>query len=840
MFKTPIAIVGMDCRLPGASSVTQFWDNLRNKRSGILRLSGAEKAGMHLSVGYLDDVDRFDYQYFKMGKREACLIDPQHRLFLTCAANVLEHLQKREYTAEDFCRRVGVFASCPMNTYLKHSKNYIDTSLHTLEGLQATLQNDKDYIALRTAYVLNLTGPAIDIQTSCSSSATAVHYACLSLAAADCDIAVVGGATVMNPQLRPYQFIEGSIFSADGYCRPFTKSATGTVHGNGVAVVALKRLDDAIRDRNPIFGVIISSAINNNGDRQDGFTAPSVEGYCEVITRALEGIDVETIGIIETHGTGTKLGDRVEIEALTAAFSAKTKKKTFCSLGTAKAHIGHLEAACGAVSIIKAAFSLTQKQITSDIYDAEPINLADTPFYFPKACIPWKVENGDKRRVAINSSGMGGTNVHLVLEEPPEELTASIDDIPSKKYTNDTSSRCWVVSQPEYKELNLGIKLKDTNDEIIYEMLININSFDWLKDHVLAGSAIIPGTYFVHLLRSAARAIDSQKFWNLESVEIKEFLTVTESRTILRISINKNANGWIIKIESRMTDSWESTVHAIALAVPSETFLTSNVHLTELLRGKQEPLNVLDIYNKQRHSGLYHGTYFQKMRHAVRTSKGILGVIADFEGQLKEQVDREVCLLDSCLQLFRFVHGQTEAQGSSGYLLTAFQKINISLVQWKDRQGIWCLANHHPESVSNHYVTDFLFFSEDGEPIGEIIGARERGVGYVPTEDQNIEVSVRNVLSRDISAKNTNMTSQQIIELLKELVADYVGSAASGILPTDTLAVLGVDSFASLELGLEIQNRLNSQIDFLPDVKPEFSLEEIATRILAKLEKAGV
>lgn len=835
MFEKPIAIVGMDCRLPSAASVPQFWDNLCNKRSGILRLSGADKAGMHVSVGYLDDVDRFDYRHFRMGKREAFLIDPQHRLFLTCASNVLEHIQKRDFTAEDFGRRVGAFTSCPMNTYLKHTKNNIDTSLHTLEGLQATLQNDKDYLALRTAHVLNLTGPAVDLQTSCSSSATAAHYACLSLAAMDCDIALVGGATVMNPQLRPYQFIEGSIFSSDGHCRPFTDCATGTVHGNGVAVVGLKRLDDAIRDRNPIFGVIISSAINNNGNRQDGFTAPSVEGWREVMERALEGIDVETIGIIETHGTGTRLGDRVEIEALTTAFSAKSQKKAFCSLGTAKSHIGHLEAACGVVSIIKAAFSLTQKQITSDIYDAEPINLADTPFYFPKSCMPWQVENGAKRRVSVNSSGMGGTNVHLVIEEPPAELVAGIGDLPDKKSGKTDVPRCWVMPQPESKDRSLGIKLKDASDEIIYETLINIGSFDWLKDHVLAGSAIVPGTYFVHLLRSAARAIDRQITWKLESVEFKEILTVTEGRTTLRTSVSKNANGWSIQIESRGADSWESTVHAVALATPSEASLMTNPHLSELLRGKQEPLNIANVYNNQLTSSLYHGAHFQKMQHAVQAPMGVLGVIADFEGHLKEQVDREVCLLDSCLQLFRFVHGQTEPGGSSGYLLTAFQKIDISALAWKDRQGIWCLAKRQQESAGNHYITDFIFFSEDGEPIGEIQGAQERGVGHIPNESKTIEVPVR-----EVSAKNVNMSFPQMIELLKELVADSIGNAAPDILPTDTLGILGVDSFASLELSLEIQTRLNSQIDFMADVKPELSLDEIATRILDKLGKAGV
>ncbi|WP_174769940.1 beta-ketoacyl synthase N-terminal-like domain-containing protein [Paraburkholderia hayleyella] len=831
MLETPIAIVGMDCRLPGAASVAQFWENLRNKKSGILRLAGAAEAGVYLAAGYLDNADRFDYPYFKLGKREASMIDPQHRLFLTCASGALESVKKHT-SAEKFSNnRVGVFASCPMNTYLPYTRNPVDTSLHTLEGLQSTLQNDKDYISLRTANILNLQGPAINVQASCSSSIVAAHLACLALAAKDCDVALVGGASVMTPQLRPYRFVDGSIFSADGHCRPFTEKANGTVHGNGAAVVVLKRLKDAIRDKDAIFGVIVSSAINNDGNRKDGFTAPSAEGQREVIERALEHIDVETIGLVEAHGTGTRLGDRIEIEGLTKAFSAKSKKKGYCGLGTVKAHIGHLEAVSGAASLIKVALSLSQKQIASDIYDAAPVDFSDTPFYVPPTCTSWNSENGKKRRASISSFGMGGTNAHMVIEEPPAGLEGHIGSLPEKKSEQQNLPMSWMRPTPENTESGLGMCINFSETEVAYETLINIHSYEWLKDHLLAEAAVVPGTYFINLFKSIAFTFDHNIVWKLNAIDIKKSLTVNESRTVLRINAQKNTQGWKIQIESRAADGWESVVHATAEAVPSMFSANDRPHLSDLLKGKQVPLRVEDIYAGMNvSSGMYHGPHFQKVRHAVETPLGVLGVIADFEDHLKEPIDREVCLLDSCLQLFRFAHGQKDAHTNSGYLLTGIESIDLPALSFRKGQGMWCLAQRRPESVGNSYITDFLLFSEDSDPVGEIRGAHEKALGGRSSESKTgTSVPVqKEVMVGD------RWSRERLISVLKSIVADAIGKEAENISQTDSLEVLGMDSFSILELSLVIDEKIGQKIDS-DDVERHSTVETIADRLAIKL-----
>lgn len=836
MQKKTIAIVGMDCNLPNASSVEGFWSNLCNKQSGILRLEGANRVGMHVSVGYLDDFDCFDYHKFHMGKREACLIAPQHRLFLSCSAKVLENFQKKSITDDEFVRKVGVFGSCPMDTYLQQTRNTVDTSLHTLEGLQATLQNDKDYIGLRTSHVLNLHGPSIDIQTSCSSSAVAVHYACLSLAANDCDLAIAGGATMMTPQLRPYKFVDGSIFSSDGHCRPFTVDATGTVHGNGAAVILLKRLDDALRDENPIFGIIVSSAINNNGNRQNGFTAPSVDGWCEVIEKALTGIDVETIGIIETHGTATKLGDKAEFEAINRVFSSKTTQKGFCSIGTAKSHIGHQEATCGVINILKACCSLTQSLITSDVYDSHPIDFSETPFYFPLETKQWKRQDGKIRRISINSSGMGGTNVHLVIEEAPLKYAAELSDLRTLRVQSEKTPRCWFISDKITDLSYLGLRLKNTKNEIVYEQSINLSSFIWLKDHILSGTPLIPGTYFVSLLNAAAASIYGNSRWKLEAIEFKEILPLSDDKVVLRTTIRKNEKSWDIQIESQGSDVWEAKVHAVASVseIETEDFVYDILHVSNLLRENQEPLNISDIYENQAEAGLFHGAFFQKIRHAVKIPQGILGVIADFEGHLLQQIDREVCLLDSCLQLFRFVHEQTKFQTSSGYLLTSFESININAVLWKENQGVWCLAKHREKTEGNKFITDYVLFSEDGYVIGEIRGAQEKGVStrkkskIIKSQTQNITSQYRKLEAYDY-----------VLKEFKQLIADTLSNEVNEISPDDTLGNLGIDSFSTLEIGIEIQNRLRSSNSFLDHVRPEYTIQQIVDSISKQLGKGN-
>ncbi len=830
MLSEPIAIVGMECQVPGASSVRHFWNNLKSMHRGTIKLDGADSAGMHIAVGYLDNYNTFDYQYFHVSKKEACYIDPQHRLFITSVANLLENYKNQPFTTPHFGDNIGIFSSCPMNTFLSYTKDEIDCSLHTIVGLQSTLYNDKDYLALRTANVLNLTGPAVDMQTSCCSSATATHYACLSLINNDCDLAVAGGVSLMLPQLRPYPFVEGSIFSSDGQCNPFTSSAKGTVHGNGCGVILLKRLKDAIRDNDKIYSVIISSAINNNGDRQDGITAPSVAGWCDVINRAIDGIDIDTIGVIETHGTGTILGDAVEFEAIRKTFSAKTQTKNFCAIGTAKSHIGHLEAACGIINIIKASLNLCEELITPDVYPgAETIDLSDSPFYMLQSSKNWPSIKGSVRRVSVNSSGMGGTNVHIVLEEAPKNMNATLDDCYS--HPSRETFVCW----PDIKNSSgekIGIKVKDTIDEINYELPLNISSYKWIKEHRLAGSPVIPGTFFIYLLNNYIKLIDNSSNWMFENIQIKDKLLVNDTTT-LRVSFTRDQDSWNIKIESRSAqDNWNIKLHMTAKAVKAEQIVPSG-HIADFLRGPQIPLEPLTVYKNQLSVGLYHGDSFQKIKHAVKVPQGILGIIADYNGELHNLADKSVCLLDSCLQLFRFAHNVNNISNNSGYLLTSLEKINIANIDWSRWKGFWCLAVHRDKTSDREFITDFAFFTENGEKIGEIIGAKEVGVGLLADNYASVQAPSQDENRNEKSPLSTEDIAKRLISL----IAETLGTSPDDITPSDTLGMLGVDSFSTLDLSIEIQKILESKIDFLDEMRVDSSIEKIAQDIYTKLNE---
>ncbi|MHC4617197.1 MAG: type I polyketide synthase [Planctomycetota bacterium] len=439
-----VAVIGMNGRFPGARNIDEFWSNLCSGVESISRFTAAdlESDGVDPAVmtypgyvnagGILEDIDLFDPAFFGYSPREVEILDPQQRLFLECAWEIFE---SAGYDPQAYDGLVGVFAGVTMSKYLFNILS--NPKLVNLLGhYQITLGNDKDYIATRTAYKLNLKGPAVTVQTACSTSLVAVCLACQNLLNYSCDIALAGGSTIDIPQKRGYLYQEGSIYSPDGHCRAFDALARGTVAGNGVAMVLLKRLSDAIEDSDSIHAVILGSAINNDGSQKVGYTAPSVNGQAQVIAMAQmeAGVDPETITYIETHGTGTPLGDPIEIAALTNVFQATTEKKSFCALGSVKTNVGHLDSAAGATGLIKAILALKHKLIPPSLNFEKPnpkINFGDSPFYVNVDLKQWEIDSGI-RRAGVSSFGIGGTNAHVVLEEAPE-------------MTTDASQRPWQI-----------------------------------------------------------------------------------------------------------------------------------------------------------------------------------------------------------------------------------------------------------------------------------------------------------------------------------------------------------------------------------------------------------
>ncbi len=433
-----IAVVGMAGRFPGARNLTEFWRNLRDGVESIsilgdeqLIAAGATAADLEnpdyvRSAAILEDVDRFDAAFFGLSRRDAEIMDPQHRHFLEAGWEALENAG---WSADQFPGRVGVYAGSGMNTYLIHNL-LTNPELVANAGLFLLKQtgNDKDVLATRVSYQLNLTGPSLAVQTACSTSLVAIHLACQGLLNHECDMALAGGVTIEIPHGLGYLYREGEILSRDGHCRSFDAASSGTIFGSGLGIVVLRRLEDAVRDGDFIRAVIRGTAINNDGARKVSYLAPSVAGQAEAIAEALTVADAEadSISYIETHGTGTTVGDPIEIGALTRAFRASTERNGFCAIGSLKTNIGHLDAAAGVAGFIKTVLALEHRQLPPSINFSQPNPLIDfehSPFYVNTRLREWE-SDGRPRRAGVTSLGIGGTNAHAILEEAPR-ATAS-------------------------------------------------------------------------------------------------------------------------------------------------------------------------------------------------------------------------------------------------------------------------------------------------------------------------------------------------------------------------------------------------------------------------------
>ncbi|WP_395334426.1 SDR family NAD(P)-dependent oxidoreductase [Novosphingobium sp. BL-8H] len=439
-----IAIVGMSCRFAGARDPAEFWTLLREGREGIETLAEADllAAGVPAALlrnpdyvrraAPLADMECFDAALFGLSQRDAAIMDPQHRHFLECS---WEALEDAGHTPQGFAAdtganggtggTIGVFAGSGHNAYmpynlLTNAKLVKDVGLFLLRHTS----NDKDFLTTRVSYLLDLKGPSINVQTACSTSLVAIHMAMQSLLSGECDMALAGGASIELPHRQGYLYEEGEILSPDGMCRPFDAASKGTVFGSGVAVLALRRLEDAIASGDHIHAVLRGSAINNDGSGKVGYLAPSVDGQAAVIAEALAVSDVDPaeIDYVEAHGTGTPIGDPIEVAALTQVFTAAPNPAQRCALGSVKANIGHTDTAAGAAGVIKVALAMRHGEIPAvpHFTTANPDCAFDAgPFTVPASNVPWPRRSHAPRRAGVSSLGVGGTNAHVVMEEAP-------------------------------------------------------------------------------------------------------------------------------------------------------------------------------------------------------------------------------------------------------------------------------------------------------------------------------------------------------------------------------------------------------------------------------------
>ncbi|MHC5064994.1 MAG: aminotransferase class III-fold pyridoxal phosphate-dependent enzyme, partial [Planctomycetota bacterium] len=441
--RDPIAIVGMAARVPMAADIFRFWQNLKNGVEANTEITAEDLLASGLNPGLLDDpdyvagtfaledVDRFDAPFFGLSPREAEIMDPQLRLMLEVAWTALEHAG---YDPHRYAGRIGVFGGVGRNSYL-HNQILTRADLRESVGeYHMLVLNERDFPTTHISYRLNLRGPSVDVQTACSTSGVAIHLAAQSLRNGDCDMALVGGCKVICPNRAGYQYDEGGPLAPEPRIRAFDAEANGMVRSSGATMLVLKHLSEARKDHDCIYGILRGSAINNDGSGKIGFTAPSVRGQAEVIANALAdaGLNADDISYVEAHGTGTKLGDPIEVSGLTKAFRQSTKDKTYCGLGSVKTNIGHIDAGAAAAGVIKTLLAMQHEQIPASLNYTQPnsqIDFANSPFYVNTKLQPWPREN-TPRRAGVSSFGLGGTNVHLILEEGPDEKRPESDQGP--------------------------------------------------------------------------------------------------------------------------------------------------------------------------------------------------------------------------------------------------------------------------------------------------------------------------------------------------------------------------------------------------------------------------
>ncbi len=432
-----IAVIGMAGRFPGANNPSDLWKNFVEGVEAIRTFKDEEledsfdqatrNSELYVrSRAILDDVETFDAEFFGLLPKEAELTDPQQRLLLECA---WESLEDAGYAPKAYPGRVGVFAGASINTYLlRHicaDRKFVDefTSVYQVGAFPMLVGNGADFTASRISYKLNLRGPAMTVQSACSTSLLAVAQACEGLRSRKMDMALAGAASVSLPQRRGYLYQQGGMVSADGHCRPFDAKANGTVFGSGAAMVLLKRYEDAVRDGDHIYALIRGVGINNDGSDKAGYAAPSVDGQAASIVMAHTdaGVAADTIDYVECHGTGTPLGDPIEVAALAKAFKANATGHR-CAISSAKSSLGHLDVAAGVTGLIRACLALHHETIPGTLHYSSPnprMELEKTPFYVTADNTRWN-RNGHARRAGVSAFGVGGTNVHLVLEEAPK------------------------------------------------------------------------------------------------------------------------------------------------------------------------------------------------------------------------------------------------------------------------------------------------------------------------------------------------------------------------------------------------------------------------------------
>ncbi len=802
-----IAVVGVAGRFPKSPDLGSFFNNLLNGNDLITRFSDEElkvrgiktsfiKNPNYVKVGsVLEDAESFDNELFNIAPAEAELLDPQRRIFLETVYDALYNAGYDPFNIDDL---TGVYASSSTLNYLFFNLRHLLDLERPSQALRAWLANDKDYISTYTSYKFNFKGPSISIQTACSSSLVAVASACQSLISFQCDMAVAGGVSVTLPQHAGYHYDIGSMNSPDGYCRPFDANASGTVFGNGSGVVILKRLDAAIRDKNYIHGIIKSFAVNNDGKDKVGFTAPCVEGQVQVINDALDLAQIcpSTIGYVEAHGTGTALGDPIELEALKTVYQSDVTKGS-CPIGSVKGNMGHLNAAAGVAGLIKSMLCIKYGKIPATLNHSSPnpdCGFENSPFFVNTDTIDFNHFQSLKR-AAVSSFGIGGTNAHVILEEPPKdygqpEWSKGTDDRNGLNLKSYAFSRKPFLIEPPVGYIGLSDITDHAADEllgnqcllplssqIIFDTLFSRERLPYLSDHRLYGNIVVSGAIFIAMALEAGHKTNEYHHSSCSGVQISNTVFPAalsipeEDQVTVQLVIDKDnpRRFRIISIEDLENNSSDYTLHTSGtftfsdddIKETSATHHYNRINLAEIRGRLKDSLEPKRIFEVLEHYNVQLGPSHRWISRILRSDIEVLCDMSIPAGVKRtEEFLLHPGLIDSCFQVLAASQFTEDKKTFVPFSIKSFNYFNTIESKSLYAYGI---LKQIDRGKTPRVIGDIFLCNENGELIAEIIELESRQASLERLQQQEskrkqwqygITWERENILSRTDSETN--------------------------------------------------------------------------------------
>lgn len=740
-----IAVVGLSGRFPLSKDLTDFYNNLLKGKDFLTRftnekllLRGINSAVLedpnYVKVGsILEDAFCFDNKLFGIPPSEAELLDPQRRIFLECVFDALFNAGLDPFQVTDV---TGVYASTSTLNYLLFNLRHLINIEKPTQSLRAWIANDKDYIATYTSYKLNLKGPSIAIQCGCSSSLVAVSTACQSLLDHHCDLAIAGGVSLILPQDSGYFYDNASMASPDGYCRPFDKKASGTVFGSGAAVVVLKRLKEAISDKNPIHAVIKSFALNNDGQNKVAFAAPSVDGQVQVIQEALELADIppSTIGYIETHGTGTALGDPIEIKALRTVYQGKVPTGT-CPIGSIKANVGHLNAAAGITGLLKAILCIKFGKIPPTINYTEPnpeCRLENSPFFVNTSVIDFP-ERYHLKRVAISSFGIGGTNAHVIIQEPPKsnpDAEATLNNYNFNRSTFYIAPVKSIMESESASETLTGKIFKSPlSNQVLFQSEFSLEKLPYLDDHKLYGEIIVSGATFLAMtLESAIRLNKHLPYFEIKNILFPSALMLsnTEHRDV-QFAINQKENNKfrITSLPAHADEDDSYLLHCTGQVNSSDHYQRNfQLNLADLRSRLTEKLDTHRIFAALQHYNVELGPSHRWITNILRSDREVLCEMRALpEVKMVDEFHLYPGLIDSCFQVLAAIKFTEDSKAFVPFSIKSFRYHSDCRYRKLFAYGVLKPAKN---IGAQKVVGDIFLVNEKGKLVAEIIELESR------------------------------------------------------------------------------------------------------------------